>query len=113
MARSVPPFICKCGRGFFINPINFVVNNVPKPTVLHFQSQSLTARVENSVAVLTLEQSFLNELESPVEATYQFPTEEAIVVSRVRFELVGTGKTIEAKVQEKEKAKERYEDALA
>ncbi len=80
------PFVCLCGRGGFYNPINFVINNAAEvPTVLHFQSQSLSVRVQNSIAVMTLEQSFVNEMTEPVEATYQFPTEEAIIVSQVRF----------------------------
>ncbi len=110
------PFVCRCGRGGFINPINFIVNQPmagpeTPPTVLHFKSQSLTARVENSIAIIDLEQVFLNELDSPVEATYQFPTDPDSVVSRVRIEL--GDKVVEGKVQEKKKAQERYDDAIA
>jgi Ca-activated chloride channel homolog len=81
------------------------------PTVLHFKSQSLHARVENSIAIIDLEQVFVNELESTVEATYQFPADPDSVVSRVRIEL--GDKVVEGKVHSKEKAQEKYDDALA
>lgn len=46
-----------------------------------------------------------------MEATYQFPTDPDSVVSRLRIEL--GEKVVEGRVQEKEKAQERYEDAIA
>ena len=86
--------------------MNFIVNpGVPTqapPTVLHFKSQTLHARVENSIAIIDLVQVFLNELDSTVEATYQFPTDPDSVVSRVRIEL--GDKTVEGRVHEKNKA---------
>lgn len=56
---------------------------------------------------------FVNELDSPVDATYRFPTDpdENTVVSRLIFEL--GEKTVEAKIMAKERAQERYDDALA
>jgi len=62
----------------------------------------LNARVENSIAIIDLVQVFLNELESPVEATYQFPADPDSVVSRVTIEL--GEKVVEGKVFEKSKA---------
>lgn len=55
----------------------------------------------------------MNELDTPVEATYQFPTDpdQNTVVSRVLFEL--GDKKVESKVTERVKAQERYEDAIA
>ena len=44
----------------------------------------------------------MNELESPVEATYQFPADPDSVVSRVTIEL--GEKVVEGKVFEKQKA---------
>ncbi len=54
----------------------------------------------------------MNELDTPVEATYQFPTDpdQNTVVSRVLFEL--GDKKVESKVTERVKAQERYEDAI-
>lgn len=55
----------------------------------------------------------MNELEEPVEATYKFPTDpdQHTVVSRVSFEL--GDKEVEGKVVAKEKAQEKYDDAIA
>jgi len=58
--------------------------------------------VENSIAIIDLVQVFLNELDSPVEATYQFPTDPDSVVSRVHIEL--GDRVVEGRVHEKEKA---------
>lgn len=49
--------------------------------------------------------------EFPLEATYEFPLEKNTVLSK--FQAMIDGKTIVAKVQDKEEAKERYEDAVA
>jgi Ca-activated chloride channel family protein len=56
---------------------------------------------------------FVNDLEDPVEATYMFPTDpdQHTVVSKLLIEM--DDKIVEGKVFEKEKAKEKYEDALA
>jgi len=68
---------------------------------MHLKSQSISARVENSIAIIELTQVFMNTLDSPVDATYRFPTDPDgnTVVSRLLFEL-GT-KTVEAKVMAK------------
>ena len=58
--------------------------------------------MENSIAIIDLVQIFLNELDSPVEATYQFPTDPESVVSRVQIEL--GDRVVEGRVHEKEKA---------
>jgi Ca-activated chloride channel family protein len=53
----------------------------------------------------------MNELDTPVEATYQFPTDPDGVLARLTIE---TGnKIVEGKVKEKEKAQYQYQDALA
>ena len=54
---------------------------------------------------------FINDSEEPVEATYQFPTDSQTVVSRLHFQL--GDRSVEGRVQSKEKAQERYDDALA
>ena len=58
--------------------------------------------MENSIAIIELVQVFLNELESTVEATYQFPTDPDSVVSRLIIEL--GDRVVEGRVHEKEKA---------
>ena len=49
--------------------------------------------------------------ESPLEATYEFLLQKNTVLSK--FYAIIDGKTIVTKVQDKEEAKERYEDAVA
>ena len=80
---------------------------------MHFKSQSINVRVDNAVAIIEIQQVFINELEEPVEATYQFPTDpdQHTVVSKVLFQL--GDKEVEGKVIGKEKAQERYDDAIA
>ena len=92
--------MCRCGY-WYMNKIQFQINN---DQVLHFKSQRVDIRVENSIAMIEISQSFVNELETPVEATYKFPTDpdQHTVISRVFFEL--GDKVVEGKVTEKEKA---------
>ena len=46
-----------------------------------------------------------------VEVTFKFPKEESSVISKMLITL--GDKTIEAKVEEKEKAEQKYEDAIS
>lgn len=78
---------------------------------MHFVRQSITAKVENSIATIELKQVFVNELEDPIEATYSFPTDPDIVVSKLVFKL--GDKEVIGKVKDKEQAKENYDDAIA
>ena len=80
---------------------------------MHFKSQHIEARVEHAIATIDITQVFVNELETPVEATYQFPTDpdQNTVVSRVLFEI--GDKQVESKVIERVKAQEKYDDAIS
>ena len=65
-----------------------------------------------ALATLNIELHYTNSSEdNPVEATYEFPLDKSALVSKL-MATIG-GKTIEAKVREKEEAKERYDDAIA
>ena len=65
-----------------------------------------------AMASLNIELHYTNPSEdNPVEATYEFPLDKLVVVSKLMATI--DGKTIEAKVKEKEEAKERYDDAIA
>ena len=46
-----------------------------------------------------------------METSYEFPLDQKTLLSELTAEL--NGKTIEAQVKDKEKAKEKYEDAIA
>ena len=76
--------------------------------------------IHDSISTIHLTQIFENpsseapqeqEVDKPIEVTYQFPKEKASVVSKMQV-TVGD-KTINTKVMEKEKAQEKYDDAIA
>ena len=76
--------------------------------------------IHDSISTIHLTQIFENprseapqeqEADKPIEVTYQFPKEKASVVSKMQV-TVGD-KTINTKVMEKEKAQEKYDDAIA
>ena len=56
-------------------------------------------------------QVYLNDKEGPIELEFQFPKEKKSLVSKMVVTIAD--KTIEAKILEKEKAKEKYDDAIA
>lgn len=49
--------------------------------------------------------------ENPIECTFEFPLEESTIVSKLIAEI--DDRIIEAKVKEKEEAKDHYNDAIA
>ena len=51
------------------------------------------------------------EDEKSVEVTFKFPKEENSVISKMQITL--GDKTIEAKVEDKDKAQEKYDDAIS
>ena len=60
-----------------------------------------------------MQQEFINPYEgSPVEVVYKFPKFDDTVVSKVLIS-IGDERVIEAKILEKKKAEEKYEDAMA
>lgn len=80
---------------------------------MHFKSQRVDARVDHAIATIDITQVFLNELETPVEATYQIPIDQDknVVVAGLLFQI--GEKMVESKIQEKNKAKEKYDDAIS
>ena len=80
---------------------------------MHFKSQRIDARVDHAIVTIDITQVFLNELDTPVEATYQIPIhpDQKIVVAGLKFQI--GEKMVESKIQEKAKAQERYDDAIS
>jgi Ca-activated chloride channel family protein len=68
-------------------------------------------RISGVLSRVTVEQRYRNAEEIPVEAVYIFPMPEAAAVDRVVLRI--GDRRIEAKVMEREKAFEAYDDALA
>ncbi|CDW87306.1 UNKNOWN [Stylonychia lemnae] len=91
------------------NKFNFIINDRDQP--MHFKSQSINVQVHDMIAKINISQVFLNKLQEAVEATYQFPTDPDVVVSRLVIEM--DDRVIEGKIMEKEKAQEKYDDAIA
>lgn len=80
---------------------------------MHFKSQRVDARIDHAIATIDITQVFLNELETPVEATYQIPIDQDknVVVAGLNFQI--GEKLVESKIQVKAKAKEKYDDAIS
>ena len=57
-------------------------------------------------------QKFVNPSDSPLELTYRFPKLKGTLVSKLLVS-IGDDRVIEARVMEKERAEEKYDDAIA
>ena len=94
------------------------------------QEIGVDVEIVESIALIKLKQRFVNPssplecpylehrnvaqdlpAKTPIEVTYKFPKEESTIVSKM-FATIG-GRQVEAMVMEKEKAKQKYDDALA
>ena len=91
--------------------ISFKIGSADSELAMHFKSQIVNVRVDNTVATIEIKQVFVNDSKHQVEATYRFPTNPSTVVSGLLFQ-VGD-RTVEGRVQKKQRAKERYDDAVA
>ena len=68
--------------------------------------------LEGPLAIVDIELNYLNEnTENPIECSYEFLLDPDIVMSHLIAKI--GDKEVEAKIKEKERAKEVYEDALA
>jgi Ca-activated chloride channel family protein len=72
---------------------------------------SVEAELKGFAARVTLSQRYRNDGETPLEATYVFPLDEAAAVCG--FEAIVDGKVITGKVLEREKAFEVYDEAIS
>eukprot|EP00347_Sterkiella_histriomuscorum_P014103 403362158 len=100
---------CRCGYYWYNQHYGFTIKN--QEQTMHFKSQHIEVTVQNSIATIRLTQVFKNELEDAVEATYSFPTDPDIIVSKLQIEL--GDRIVEGKVMEKQQAREKYDDAIA
>lgn len=80
--------------------------------LLPLKKVDVKSELRGSTAVTNVELTYLNPHgESPLECTYVFPLEKTTLLSK--FEAVIDDRVIETRVLEKEKAQEKYEDAVA
>jgi Ca-activated chloride channel family protein len=79
--------------------------NLPLDLIdLRVDITGLTSRVE-------LTQDFVNTFDVPLEATYVFPLPDRGAVTRMR--MTADGRVVEAELQEREAARQAYDDAVA
>ena len=72
----------------------------------------IKSELRGATAISTIELTYVNpHKENPLECTYVFPLEKTTLLAK--FEAVIDDRVIETKVMKKEKAQERYEDAIA
>ncbi len=96
----------------FESEVNFISKN--EQVSLHFITQHLDVQVDNCFAVISMTQVFKNQTEKPIEGEYMFPIETTLkntAVSQIKFKL--GDKEIISQVALKEKAKQKYEDAIS
>jgi Ca-activated chloride channel homolog len=74
-------------------------------------AMSIDARITGLVAATELEQTFVNTLGAPIEATYVFPLPDRAAVTRFRMEVAG--RIIDGVVEERGAAREQYDAAIA
>ena len=67
--------------------------------------------LEGPLAIVDIELTYINEdTESPIECSYEFLLDSDTVMSQLIAKI--GDKEVEAKIKEKERAKQVYEDAL-
>src|SRR4029079_19656968 len=78
---------------------------------LPLTAMAVEARVCGLVAEVELAQTFENTLAEPIEATYIFPLPDRAAATRFRMEVAG--RVVEGVIEERGKAREQYEEAIA
>ena len=81
-----------------------------KPRALPLARVDIRARVAERVAEVTLQQTFVNDHDEPIEAVYIFPLSGGCAVSD--FTMTVAGNTVKGVLAEREEARAQYEEAL-
>jgi len=71
----------------------------------------INATLEGALATVNFEMTYSNPSDTPIECTYEYPLEAETIFSKLVVYI--DEKIIEAKVQEKVQAQEKYEDVIA
>ena len=71
----------------------------------------IKATLEGALATVNFDMTYSNPGDSPIECTYEYPLEADTIFSNLVVSI--DDKVIEATVQEKAKAQEKYEDVVA
>ncbi|MGP0063009.1 MAG: VIT domain-containing protein, partial [Isosphaeraceae bacterium] len=78
---------------------------------LPLESMDVRGRIDGLLARVSVRQTFVNVLDEPLEATYTLPLPDRAAVTRFRME-VG-GREIEGVLEERGRAREQYDRAMA
>eukprot|EP00727_Mastigamoeba_balamuthi_P009895 m51a1_g5528 hypothetical protein (806) ;mRNA; f:439156-442501 len=95
--------MCRCGT--------FKPTNKPSAPPVPLTGLSFDISILGFCAEVTLRQRFENTESDPIEATYEFVLEDNAAVSN--FSATIDGRTVEAKIKEKEAARDTYDDSIA
>ena len=82
-----------------------------KKVVLPLKNVSVRGEVKGYLVGISSTLSYSNDTSNPLEVTFRFPLEESFAV--VGLEAIIDGRKVKGEVQEKEKAKDMYDDAIA
>ena len=78
---------------------------------LPLKAMDIQGRIDGLLSQVSVRQTFVNPLDEPLEATYIFPLPDRAAVRG--FRMVIGGRTIEGLLQEREQARQDYEQAIA
>ncbi|CDW76097.1 UNKNOWN [Stylonychia lemnae] len=95
----------------FPDPNNQIIQKIEDPFQLPLLEVLYKIKVVNSLVKSELHLTYLNESDKSQEITLETPTNYDLVISKLKIK-IGDNE-IEAQIQDKEKAREKYEDAIA
>ena len=85
--------------------------SVDEKTALPLKDISVQANVKGYLVGISSNLSYINDTSNPVEVAFRFPLEESFAV--VGLDAVIDGRNIKGEVQEKQKARDMYDNAIA
>ena len=95
------------------NKCSLVVDNIQENISygVPLKEIDINVVVNDVFATISMTQTYINDIDSPIEATLTFPSEKDVLVSQMIVTL--DDKVIESKIMKKEEAEEKYDDAIA
>ena len=81
-----------------------------KKTVLPLKDISVQVKVKGYLVGMSSTLSYSNDTSNPLEVMFRFPLEESLAV--VGLEAIIDGRKVNSTVQEREKARDTYDDAI-
>src|SRR5262245_46205159 len=78
---------------------------------LPLESMDVRGRIDGLLARVVVRQTFVNAFDEPLEAAYIFPLPDRAAVTQ--FRMTVAGREIEGVLEERDQAREHYEEAIA